>query len=136
MTEQTPFFDEAAREAATNAFGAVVDAAPRGRDLGVAIHAAGVAEGRRAAMEEFCGGVHLCSAHRERQEDCSQCCPDFAGLVAEHRRIAEAKGRVAMLREVLDWVRAEAENKDYALMVAWRYVADAIDARFPSEGTT
>ncbi len=50
------------------------------------------------------------------------------------------EGRAAMLREVVEWAREEAYEAtcfDYADVAEfYRRAADAIEARFPSEGTT
>lgn len=103
-----------------------------------AIHAEGVAEGRRAAMEEFTDGVNFCSAHRERQEGCPVCWPDLTGLVAEHRQVAEAKGRAAgrdeALREVVALIRLNASNEDGYGALVLNLLADAIEAAFPTTG--
>ncbi len=90
-----------------------------------AIHAAG----RRAAMDDMLSGLSLCSAHRERQEDCSVCWPNLTALVAEHRRIAEAKGRAAGRDEARAALRSDAAERAATDRIAWALlVATGVDS--------
>ncbi len=64
---------------------------------------------------------------------------DIEKILARAHAEGVAEGRAAMLREVVEWLRCEDERRrlsDRGMFSEYLAAANAIEARFPSEGTT